>query len=42
MEDPRILIGKLILLLPESLLPYPKDVEPNYDPIYAPSLQNDL
>lgn len=42
MADPSIFISKLSLLLPESLLPYPKDTEPNYDPTYAPSLQNYL
>ena len=42
MADPSVLISKLILPLPESLLPYPKDAEPNYDPTYAPSSWNYL
>lgn len=42
MADPSIPISNLILLLPENLLPYPKDAEPNYHPTYVLSLQNYL
>lgn len=34
--DPRLPIRKLLLQLPESFPPYPKDAEPTYSPFYAP------